>query len=222
MSPPLVVVFLKIQPKCTSQIGQSRVCGSMIAITINVQIATTIQPVARSQRAPRSPPSSTDPSSSEQPRRDAARTTSARRTPNWPPPATDADSSGATPSSIRVSDTIDSMPGLEPRLASLRPQFAEERRSAQLGTRASSRTSPSVMTPVSSCQLFASHRAQRWNTTSRPAIRIRIVIERAFCTSCASVHWWPPCRVTRGSSARSVEELKRTRQVFPNPPPARP
>ena len=39
---------------------------------------------------------------------------------------------------------------------------------------------PSDITPPSSCQLFASHRAQRWKTTSRPAIRMRIVISAPF------------------------------------------
>ena len=59
MSPPLVVVLRKIQPKWTSQMGHSFVWGSMILITMKVQIATTTIPKTRCHRAPCSPSSST-------------------------------------------------------------------------------------------------------------------------------------------------------------------
>jgi hypothetical protein len=111
MSPPLVVVFLKTHPNCGY--GHNRVCGSMMTITIHVQMATTIQPNTRCQRAPRSPPSSTQSSSSVShgiARRDHSRTPSANA-PRRLPPAFERSSSVATPSSIRVSDTLDSMPG---------------------------------------------------------------------------------------------------------------
>jgi len=210
MSPPLVVVFRKIHPKCTSQIGHSRVCGSMIAITMKVQIASTTQPVVRSQRAPRSPLSSTESSSSES--HGVARSYAERtKAPNRPLLPTDAKSSEATPSSIRVSVTLDSMPGLESRLASL-PHERRQRssrtgssNSAQFGTLANSRTSPSVITPVSSCQLLASHRAQRWNTTSRPAIRIRIVMSAPFAHRVQACIGGLPALVTRCLSARGTE-----------------
>ena len=193
----------------------------MITITINVQIATTIQPIARCQRAPRSPPSSTESSSSVSHGDRAARTTSAIRERAEPTAARDRRGRRRWRRPRRSGCRTRSTACQAWTASASLPRSAESvelcaAMQAQLGTRASSRTSPSDITPVSSCQLLASHRAQRWNTTSRPAIRMRIVIERAFCTTSASVHWWPPCRVTRGSSARSARTEAIAGRFFSN------
>ena len=122
-------------------------------------------------------------------RRRPSATASPARTTNAPAPRTDR-RSRPTRTRRRRNALVDqgvgharqhARPGLACSFTRARPRREKPlSRSAQFGTRASSRTSPSVMTPVSSCQLLASHRAQRWKTTSRPAIRIRIVMSAPF------------------------------------------
>ena len=164
--------------------GQSCVCGSMIAITINVQIATTIQPIARSQRAPRSPPSSTESSSSVSHGASALGPRARERTANRPPPADRRDRRRRRRprrSGCRTRSTACQARTPRSRFTPARLRRRDRAR-AQLSWGLAPARGPrrASSTPVSSCQLFASHRAQRWNTTSRPAIRIRIVISAPF------------------------------------------
>ena len=180
-------------------------CGSMIAMTINVQTATIdpsedALPADACGRRPRRP---RRPRGAATGRRDRARSGRDPRTrPADSPPATDGSSPAATPSSIRVSDTSTACQARprEPFHCS-----AEWRSDAdQLGTRARSRTSPSDIDAavVLPAVRFAPGAAVEYDFASRDPHPDRD--QRAFCTTGASVHWWPPCRITRGGLSASA------------------
>ena len=97
-----------------------------------------------------------------------------------------------------------------PRCAVVRSRVG----SAQARTRASSRTSPSDNTPPSSCQLFASHRAQRWKTTSRPAIRMRIVISAPFAQRVQACIGGLPAKIISRVVGTPGGELKHSAKRF--------
>ena len=87
--------------------------------------------------------------------------------------------------------------------------------SDQLGTRARSRTSPSDIEPrvVLPAVRFAPGAAVEYDFASRDPHPDRD--QRAFCTTGASVHWWPPCRTTRRVVGIRGRHLKPFRDFLP-------